>query len=107
VGENEVRARNDLVPAGAGAGGCWYGNFLNTGIDRITALEYAGAFLGIAGWLGVRQVSSPAAQACGFFVWIVSGLILIAWGHRTGARAIILINSVNVLMAASAFFAII
>ena len=70
-------------------------------------LEYAGAGLGIAGWLGVRQIGSLAAQQLGFVVWIAGGLVLIAWGYHTKARAIMLINAVNVVMAASALIALI
>jgi len=36
----------------------------------------------------------------------VSGLILIAWGYHTKARAIMVINMVNVIMAASALAAL-
>jgi len=70
-------------------------------------LEYSGAGLGILGWLGVRQVTSIGAQELGFLVWIASGLILIAWGYHTRARAIILINAVNVIMAVSALAALV
>lgn len=76
-------------------------------VTSATLLEYSGAFLGIAGWLGVRQVGNPTAQEIGFIVWIISGLLLIAWGYHTKARAIILINVVNVVMAASAFAALV
>ena len=69
----------------------------------IPCLEYSGAALGIVGWLGVRQIGSTWAQELGFLIWIISGLILIAWGFRTHARGIMLINAVNVIMAASAF----
>jgi hypothetical protein len=72
-----------------------------------TYLEYSGAGLGIIGWLGVRQIGSTGAQELGFFVWIVSGLILIAWGFHMKARGIMLINAVNVMMAASAFMAMV
>lgn len=75
-------------------------------VPLATLLEYSGAFLGIAGWLGVRQIGSPSAQEIGFSVWIISGLLLIAWGYHTKARAIMLINAVNVMMAASAFSAL-
>ena len=71
--------------------------------SRISCLEYSGAGLGIAGWLGVRQIGSTGAQELGFLVWIASGLILIAWGFHTRSRGIMLINAVNVVMAASAF----
>jgi hypothetical protein len=70
-------------------------------------LEYSGAFLGIAGWLGVRQIRSLGAQQLGFLVWIASGLILVAWGYHTRARAIMLTNAVNVVMAASALMTLI
>jgi len=76
-------------------------------IASSTLLEYSGAFLGIAGWLGVRQIGSPEAQELGFAVWILSGLLLVAWGYHKNARAIMLINAVNVLMAASAFVALV
>lgn len=76
-------------------------------VTSATLLEYSGAFLGIAGWLGVRQIGSPGAQEIGFAVWIISGLLLIAWGYHTKARAIMLINAVNVIMAASAFAALV
>lgn len=75
-------------------------------ITMETLLEYAGAFLGIAGWLGVRQIGNPFAQELGFAVWIASGILLIVWGYHTKARAIMLINAVNVMMAASAFAAL-
>lgn len=67
-----------------------------------TFLEYSGAGFGIIGWLGVRQIGSIGAQQLGFLVWIIGGLLLIAWGYHTKARAIMLINAVNVVMAASA-----
>ncbi|MHB8052906.1 MAG: hypothetical protein ACYDEZ_06425 [Methanoregula sp.] len=70
-------------------------------------LEYSGAGLGILGWLGVRQVGSLGAQQLGFLVWIIGGLLLIAWGYHTKARAIMLINAVNVVMAVSALVALI
>jgi hypothetical protein len=76
-------------------------------VTSATLLEYSGAFLGIAGWLGVRQIGNPAAQEIGFAVWIISGLLLIAWGYHTKARAIMLINVVNVMMAASAFVSLV
>jgi hypothetical protein len=72
-----------------------------------TFLEYSGAGLGILGWLGVRQIGSIGAQQIGFIVWILGGLLLIAWGYHTKARAIMLINAVNVVMAASALVALI
>lgn len=72
-----------------------------------TFLEYSGAGLGIIGWLGVRQIRSIGAQQLGFIVWIIGGLLLIAWGYHTKARAIMLINAVNVMMAASALAALI
>jgi hypothetical protein len=59
-------------------------------------LEYSGAGLGILG-----------AQQLGFLVWIIGGMLLIAWGYHTKARAIMLINAVNVVMAASALVALI
>ena len=70
-------------------------------------LEYSGAGLGIIGWLGVRQMGSLRAQQLGFLVWIIGGLLLIAWGYHTKARAIMLINAVNVVMAVSALVALI
>jgi hypothetical protein len=70
-------------------------------------LEYSGADLGILGWLGVRQMGSLGAQQLGFLVWIIGGLLLIAWGYHTKARAIMLINAVNVVMAASALVALV
>jgi hypothetical protein len=70
-------------------------------------LEYSGAGLGILGWLGVRQMGSLGAQQLGFLVWIIGGLLLIAWGYHTKARAIMLINAVNVVMAVSALVALI
>jgi hypothetical protein len=75
-------------------------------ITPTSVLEYSGAGLGILGWLGVRQVGSIGAQEIGFIVWIISGLILIAWGYHTRARAIMVINAVNVIMAASALCAL-
>ena len=70
-------------------------------------LEYSGAGLGILGWLGVRQMGSLGAQQLGFLVWIIGGLLLIAWGYHTKARAIMLINAVHVVMAVSALVALI
>lgn len=70
-------------------------------------LEYSGAGLGIIGWLGVRQIGSLGAQQLGFLVWIIGGLLLIAWGYHTKARAIMLINAVNVVMAVSALAALV
>jgi hypothetical protein len=70
-------------------------------------LEYSGAGLGIIGWLGVRQMGSLWAQQLGFLVWIIGGLLLIAWGYHTKARAIMLINAVNVVMAVSALVALV
>ncbi|MFY9749229.1 MAG: hypothetical protein WAK75_05820 [Methanoregula sp.] len=78
-----------------------------TPITPTTLLEYSGAGLGILGWLGVREVGSAGAQEIGFIVWIASGLILIAWGYHTKAKAIMVINAVNVIMAASALAALI
>jgi hypothetical protein len=77
-----------------------------TPITPTSVLEYSGAGLGILGWLGVRQVGSIGAQEIGFIIWIASGLILIAWGYHTKARAIMVINAVNVIMAASALAAL-
>ena len=74
-------------------------------ITMATILEYSGSGLGILGWLGVRQVGIPWAQQIGFLIWIAGGLILVAWGYHTKARAIMLINGVNVVMAASALMA--
>ena len=76
-------------------------------VSFATFLEYTGAGLGILGWLGVRQVGTAWAQELGFLVWIAGGLILVAWGYRTKARAIMLINGVNVVMAASALAALV
>jgi hypothetical protein len=70
-----------------------------------TFLEYAGALLGIIGWLGVRQIGSPQAQQIGFLLWVMGGLTLIAWGYHTKARGIMAINAVNVVMATSALMA--
>ena len=75
-------------------------------VTLTTFLEYSGAGLGIIGWLGVRQIGSITAQQLGFLVWIIGGLILIAWGYHTKARAIMLINTVNVVMAVSALAAL-
>jgi hypothetical protein len=76
-------------------------------ITPATVLEYSGAGLGILGWLGVRQVGIAWAQELGFLIWIAGGLILVAWGYHTKARAIMLINGVNAVMAASAFIALV
>lgn len=67
-----------------------------------TFLEYAGAALGIVGWLGVRQIGNPAAQQLGFVLWIIGGATLVAWGYYTKSRGIMMINLVNTAMAASA-----
>ena len=71
-----------------------------------TFLEYAGAALGIIWWLGVRQIGSPEAQFIGFLLWVIGGLTLVAWGYHTKARAIMAINAVNTVMAASALMAL-
>ena len=73
---------------------------------RAHILEYAGAGLGVAGWIGVCQVGNAAAQQIGFFIWIAGGLILVGWGYHTRARGIMVINMVNAFMAASAFLAL-
>lgn len=67
-----------------------------------TFLEYAGAALGIIGWLGVRQIGNPAAQQLGFVLWVIGGATLVAWGYYTKSRGIMMINMVNTAMAASA-----
>lgn len=94
-------------PAGDQNSSRLWGDGMTTPASWTTYLEYSGAALGIVGWLGVRQIGSTGAQELGFFVWIVSGLILIAWGFHTKARGIMLINAVNVMMAASAFIAMV
>jgi hypothetical protein len=71
-----------------------------------TFLEYAGAALGIIGWLGVRQIGSPQAQMIGFLLWVIGGATLVAWGYHTKARGIMVINLVNTAMAASALLAV-
>jgi hypothetical protein len=71
-----------------------------------TFLEYAGAALGIIGWLGVRQIGSPEAQQLGFLLWVIGGMTLVAWGYHTKARGIMAINLVNTAMAASALAAL-
>lgn len=76
-------------------------------ISLNTFLEYAGAALGIIGWLGVRQIGSPGAQQIGFLLWVIGGLTLVAWGYHTNARGIMAINTVNTVMAASALVAIV
>ena len=60
-----------------------------------TFLEYAGAALGIIGWLGVRQIGSPEAQMIGFLLWVIGGITLVAWGYYTKARGIMVINLVR------------
>ena len=75
-------------------------------ITMANVLEYSGARLGILGWLGVRQVGIVWAQQMGFLVWTAGGLLLIAWGYHAKAKAIMLINTVNVVMAASALVAL-
>jgi hypothetical protein len=71
-----------------------------------TFLEYAGAALGIIGWLGVRQIGSPDAQMIGFLLWVIGGATLVVWGYHTKARGIMVINLVNTAMAASALLAL-
>jgi hypothetical protein len=71
-----------------------------------TFLEYAGAALGIIGWLGVRQIGSPQAQMIGFLLWVIGGATLVVWGYHTKARGIMVINLVNTAMAASALLAV-
>jgi len=72
-----------------------------------TFLEYSGAGLGIIGWFGVRQIGSISAQQIGFFIWVIGGLLLVAWGYHTQSRGIMAINTVNTVMAASALAALI
>jgi hypothetical protein len=72
-----------------------------------TFLEYSGAGLGIIGWFGVRQIGSIGAQQLGFLVWIIGGLLLVAWGWHTQSRGIAAINGVNTVMAASALAALV
>ena len=72
-----------------------------------TFLEYSGAGLGIIGWFGVRQIGSIGAQQLGFLVWILGGLLLVAWGYHTKSRGIVAINAVNTVMAASALAALV
>ena len=72
-----------------------------------TFLEYAGAALGIIGWLGVRQIGSTDAQVLGFTLWVIGGMTLVLWGYYTKARGIMAINTVNTIMAASALAAVI
>lgn len=72
-----------------------------------TFLEYAGAALGIIGWLGVRQIGSPQAQMIGFLLWVIGGATLVVWGYHTKARGIMVINLVNTAMAASALLAVV
>jgi hypothetical protein len=76
-------------------------------ISLNTVLEYSGAGLGIIGWLGVRQIGSHEAQQLGFLLWVVGGLVLVAWGWHTKARGIMAINTVNTVMAASALMAVV
>ena len=71
-----------------------------------TFLEYAGAALGIIGWLGVRQIGSPVAQQLGFTLWVLGGATLVVWGWHTKSRGIMAINVVNTVMAASALAAV-
>lgn len=71
-----------------------------------TFLEYAGAALGIIGWLGVRQIGSPGAQQLGFVLWVIGGATLVVWGYYTKSRGIMAINLVNTAMAASALAAV-
>lgn len=75
-------------------------------VSMTSVLEYSGAVLGIHGWLGVRQAGSAGAQQLGFLAWITGGLVLIVWGYHTKARAIMLINGINVVMASSALVAL-
>jgi hypothetical protein len=72
-----------------------------------TFLEYSGAGLGIIGWFGVRQIGSISAQQIGFLIWVIGGLLLVAWGYHTGSRGIMTINCVNTVMAASALAALV
>jgi len=72
-----------------------------------TFLEYSGAGLGIIGWFGVRQIGSIGAQQLGFLVWIIGGILLVAWGWHTQSRGIVAINGVNTVMAASALAALV
>ena len=72
-----------------------------------TFLEYAGAALGIIGWLGVRQIGSPQAQMLGFLLWVIGGATLVLWGYYTKSGGIMVINLVNTAMAASALAAVI
>ena len=71
-----------------------------------TFLEYAGAALGIIGWLGVRQIGSPGAQMIGFLLWVIGGMTLVIWGYYTKSGGIMVINLVNTAMATSALAAL-
>jgi hypothetical protein len=72
-----------------------------------TFLEYSGAGLGIIGWFGVRQIGSITAQQIGFLIWVIGGILLVAWGYHTQSRGIMAINGVNTVMAASALAALV
>jgi hypothetical protein len=37
----------------------------------------------------------------GMAVWVVSGILFIAWGYHTKSRGIMVVNLVNVAMAVS------
>jgi len=71
-------------------------------ISLNTFLEYSGVCLGIIGTLGVRMEVSPGARELGFMLWFIGGLVLIAWGYHTNAKAIMVINALNIVMALSA-----
>lgn len=73
----------------------------------IDPLEWTGAALGIAGWFGVRQIGNQEAQLLGMSVWVLSGLLLMLWGHHAKARGIVAVNAVNVMMAASGIMGVI
>jgi hypothetical protein len=72
----------------------------------IDSLEWTGAALGIAGWLGVRQIGNADAQLFGMAVWVISGILLLVWGIRTESKGIVAVNAVNVFMAASGIVAV-
>ncbi len=71
-------------------------------ISLNTFLEYSGVCLGIIGSLGVRMEVNPGARESGFMLWFIGGLVLIAWGYHTNTKAIMVINALNIVMAAAA-----
>lgn len=75
-------------------------------MNAVDSLEWTGAALGVAGWLGVRQIGNHEALLFGFSVWVISGAILCLWAVHEKKRGVVAVNAVNTIMAVSAMIAL-